>query len=62
MQHPSPLEKDGRMRSVLACLFFFATPKKNQKKSPEIEYSPISGSSFMELLIYCNLCIGNPTL
>lgn len=26
-------------------LFFFASPKKNQKRSPEIDNSPISGTA-----------------
>ena len=29
-------------------MFFFASPKKNQKKRPAIEYSPIAGSSYVE--------------
>jgi len=33
--------------SLNILLFFFASPKKNQKESPEIEYSPISGSSYI---------------
>jgi len=38
-------------------MFFFACPKKNQKKAPAIEYSPIAGSSNVE-----QLCIVTSTL
>ncbi len=31
-------------------MFFFACPKKNQKKTPVIEYSPITGYSYVDQL------------
>ena len=34
----------------------------NQKWSPEIDYTPISGSSYVRQLCYCGLYIGNSTL
>ena len=35
------------------CFFFFVSPKKKQKRRPEIENSPISGGSLIWLLYYC---------
>jgi hypothetical protein len=49
-------------------MFFFACPKKNQKKAPEIENSPISGWFPDGALYYaqhpagCGFNIWNPTL
>jgi len=43
-------------------LFFFASPKKNQKRSPEKDYIPFSGSSYVGLLYYCSFNICNSTL
>ena len=48
--------------TLIFLFFFFASPKKKQKRSPEIEYSPISGSSYVGLLYYCSIGIGNSTL
>ena len=42
---------------TLSLFFFFASPKKKQKKSPEIEYGPISGNSFVQHLYHCNFSI-----
>jgi hypothetical protein len=45
---------------TLCCgLFFFVCPKKNQKRAPQIEYSPIWGSSYVHQLCYCNINIYN---
>jgi len=34
-------------------MFFFASPKKNQKKSPAKDYIPFAGGSLMKLWYYC---------
>ena len=38
-------------------ILFFASPKKKQKKSPEKDYIPFSGSSYVELEYYCGFGI-----
>jgi hypothetical protein len=38
-------------------MFFFACPKKNQKKTPAKDYIPFAGSSYVELLYYCDFGI-----
>ena len=50
-------------------LFFFASPKKNQKRSPAIPVSRPAGitprlrdGSLIKLLYYCGLYIGNSIL
>jgi len=42
-------------------MFFFASPKKNQKKSPAKDYSPFAGGSYVQLLYYCDFGIFNAT-
>jgi len=43
-------------------LFFFASPKKNQKRSPTKDYGPFVGSSYVQRMYYCSFSIGNSTL
>jgi len=43
-------------------LFFFASPKKNQKRSPTNDDGPFVGNSYVDRLYYCGLYIGNSIL
>ena len=40
-------------------LFFFASPKKNQKKSPTKDYIAFVGGSYVRRLYYCSFSICN---
>jgi len=39
--------KKMNINILIIVLYFFVFPKKNKKESPEFEYSPISGSSYI---------------
>jgi hypothetical protein len=47
---------------LLLFMFFFACPKKNQKRAPEIDIQPDLGSSSTQLLYFGSIICGNSTL